>query len=49
MGRILKNYIGTRRGFGIFYKKGIGVLLKITSGNIKKERLNLRELVKDNI
>ena len=49
MGRILKNHIGTRREFGIFYRKGIGVLLELTSGNIKKERLNLRELVKDNI
>ena len=36
MGRILRNYIGTRREFKIFYKKSIEVLLKITSGNIKK-------------
>ena len=48
MGRILKNYIRTKREFKIFYKKGIGVLLKITSGNIKKEKLNLKELVKGN-
>ena len=48
MGRILKNHIKTRREFKIFYKKGIGVLLEITSGNIKKERLNPKELVKDN-
>ena len=48
MGRILKNHIGTRREFRIFYKKGIGVLLEITSGNIKKERLNLKESVKGN-
>ena len=47
MGRILKNHIGTRREFKIFYRKGIGVLLEITSGNIKKERLNLKELVKE--
>ena len=46
MGRILKNHIGTRREFRIFYRKGIGVLSEITSGNIKKERLNLKELVK---
>ena len=48
MGRILKNYIKTRREFKIFYKKSIGVLLEIISGNIKKERLNLKELVKGN-
>ena len=48
MGRILKNHIGTRREFKIFYRKGIGVLLEITSGNIKKKRLNLKELVKGN-
>ena len=48
MGRILRNHIKTRREFKIFYKKGIGVLLEITSGNIKKERLNPKELVKGN-
>ena len=48
MGRILGNHIKTRREFGIFYKKGTGVLLKIILGNIKKERLKLKELVKDN-
>ena len=48
MGRILKNYIKTRREFRIFYRKDIGVLLEITSGNIKKERLNLKKLVKGN-
>ena len=48
MGRILRNYLGTRREFKTFYKKGIGVLLEITSGNIKKERLNPKELVKGN-
>ena len=32
--------------FGIFYKKSIGVLLKITLGNIKKEELKIKELVK---
>ena len=46
MGRILKNHIKTRREFRIFYRKDIGVLLKITSGNIKKEKLKAKELVK---
>ena len=36
MGRILKNYIKTKKEFGIFYRKGIGVLLKAILGNIKK-------------
>ena len=48
MGRILKNYIKTRREFKTFYKKSIGVLSEITSGNIKKEKLNLKESVKGN-
>ena len=48
MGRILKNHIRTRREFKIFYRKGIGVLLEIISGNIKKKKLNLKELVKGN-
>ena len=48
MGWILKNHIGTRREFGTFYKKSIGVLLKITSGNIKKKGLKIKELVKGN-
>ena len=48
MGRIWRNYIKTRRELKTFYKKGIGVLLKITSGNIKKEGLKLKELAKDN-
>ena len=46
MGRILKNHIKTKREFRIFYKKGIGVLLNIISGNIKKKKLNPKELVK---
>ena len=46
MGRIPKNYIGTRREFKIFYKKSTGVLLKITSGNIKKKGLKIKESVK---
>ena len=48
MGRILRNHIKTRREFRIFYKTSIGVLLKIISGNIKKEKLNLKESVKGN-
>ena len=48
MGWILKNYIKTRREFRIFYKKGTGVLLEIMSGNNKKEKLNVKELVKSN-
>ena len=48
MGQILRNHIKTKREFKIFYKKGTGVLLKTTSGNIKKEKLNLKELVKGN-
>ena len=46
MGRILKYHIKTRREFGTFYKKNIRVLLKIISGNIKKEELKIKELVK---
>ena len=46
MGWILKNHIKTRREFKTFYKKGIGVLLKIISGNIKKEGLKTKELIK---
>ena len=48
MGQILKNHIKTRREFKTFYRKNIGVLLKIISGNIKKEKLNLKESVKGN-
>ena len=38
MGWILRNHIKTKREFEIFYRKGIGVLLEITSGNIKKNK-----------
>ena len=48
MGWILRNHIKTRKEFKIFYKKSIEVLLKITSGNIKKEKLKIKELVKGN-
>ena len=48
MGWILRNHIGTKREFRTFYRKSIGVLLKITSGNIKKERLKLKEPDKGN-
>ena len=46
MGWILRNHIKTRKEFKTFYKKGIGVLSKITSGNIKKKGLKTKELVK---
>ena len=46
MGRILRNHIGTRREFKIFYRKSTGVLLEIILGNIEKKKLNLKELVK---
>ena len=48
MERILRNHIGTKREFKIFYKKGIGVLSEITLGNIKKEKLNPKKSVKGN-
>ena len=48
MGWVLRDYIKTRRKFGIFYRKGKEILLKIILGNIKKEKLNLKELVKGN-
>ena len=48
MGRIWKNYIKTRGESKILYRKGTGVLLKITSGNIKKERLKSKESAKGN-
>ena len=38
MGKIQKNYIGTRREPKIFYKKSTGVLSEIISGNIEKEK-----------
>ena len=48
MGRIWRNYIKTKREFGIFYKKNISILSEITLGNIKKEKLKLKELNKGN-
>ena len=48
MGRILRNHIKTRREFKTFYKKSIGVLLEITSGNIKEEKLKPKKSVKGN-
>ena len=45
---IPENHIGTRREFKTFYKKSIGVLLEITLGNIKKEKLNPKKSVKGN-
>ena len=46
MGRILRNHIETKKEFKKFYRKGIGVLLEITSGNIKRKKLNPKESVK---
>ena len=48
MEQILRNHIKTRKEFKIFYKKDTGVLLEIILGNIKKKKLNLKELVKGN-
>ena len=48
MGRIWGNYIKTKGELKIFYKKGTGILLEIISGNIKKEKSNPKELVKNN-
>ena len=44
---IKKNHIKTKREPKIIYRKGIGILLEIILGNIKKERLKLKELAKD--
>ena len=40
--------MGIKRELKIFYKKGTGVLLKITLSNIKKEGLKSKELAKGN-
>ena len=48
MERIWRNYIRTRGEPKIFYRKSTGILSRITSGNIKKERLKLKELAKGN-
>ena len=48
MGQVLRNYIETKKEFKIFYRKGKEVLLEITLGNIKKEKLNLKESAKGN-
>jgi hypothetical protein len=40
--------MGAREEPKIFYKKGIDVLLEITSGNIKKEKSKSKELNKGN-
>ena len=44
----MEHVIGTKGEFKVFYRKGTGVLLKIISGNIKKERLKLKESAKGN-
>ena len=43
-----KPYRNQKRIWNILYKKSTRVLLKITSGNIKKKKLKLKELVKSN-
>ena len=48
MGWILRNYIKIKKEFKTFYRKGKGVLLEITLGNIKKKKLNLKKLAKGN-
>ena len=48
MGWILRNYIGAKREFGIFYKKSKKVLLEVILGNIKKKKSNLKESAKGN-
>ena len=48
MGWILRNHLKTKREFRIFYRKSTEVLLEITSGNIKEEKLNPKESVKSN-
>ena len=45
---ILRNHIRTKREFKIFYKKGKGVLPEVILNNIKKEKLNSKELAKGN-
>ena len=40
--------MGTRGEPKILYRKGTGILLEITSDNIKKERLKLKESAKGN-
>ena len=46
MGQIVETYIRTKREFKTFYKKGTGVLSEIISGNIEKEKLKPKKLVK---
>ena len=43
-----RNYIKTRREPKIFYKKSRDILSKITLGNIKKEKLEIKKLAKGN-
>ena len=44
MGWVLRNYIKVKREFKTFYRKDIGVLLKVILSNIKKERLSLKKI-----
>ena len=41
---ILKNYIGIKNEFKIFYKKNKKVLLKIILGSIKKKKVKAKKI-----
>ena len=45
---IKKNYIKTRREPKTLYKKNTGVLSEIISGNIEKEKLEVKKSAKSN-
>ena len=45
---VLRNHIKIKKEFKIFYKKSKGVLPEIILNNIKKKKLNLKELAKSN-
>ena len=48
MERIQRGYIKIRREFRIFYRKGTGILSKITLGNIEKKKSKSKKLNKGN-
>ena len=43
MGKMQRNHIITKREPKIFYKKNTGILSEITSGNIKKEKSEIKK------
>ena len=49
MDRLQRDYLGATRKLKKHYKKGIGVLEEIRSGNINKEGLLKKELSKGDI